>query len=391
MDLALHRPTPGKSRAQGPRKRREQAPQYDWLADRREVQKRAVAALRLARRHNIPARDVARALGINSTTLQGWARAWEAHRLRFRPLGRPPVELAGDLELEIQSLLFMVTPFIGLDALCTLYPDVEPRALERLLWKTRALWTEESRPFLWSIRWQGVGRVWAIDFTQADIPIDGVFPYLLMVRDLASGMALLSLPLQDETSASVVAALTMLFAAVGAPLVLKSDNGSAFIDEATRKLLAAHQVISLLSPPGTPEYNGSVEVGGGTQKTWTHFFSTLNGRPDAPTSDDVEGAKLRNNELGKPWGPGSPAPKAAWETRVPISRDERTRLEAEVERITRGITRDKVVDGKKINRTLNERDLKRIAVSQALKELGYFSAERRRLSQGNRLARRWGN
>jgi len=391
MSLALHRPTPGKSRDLQPRKRREEAPQYDWLADRREVQKRAVAVVRLAQRHSIPAREVARALGVNAGTLQAWARAWKRHHLRPRPLGRRQAEIDPDLELEIQSLLFMVTPFIGLASLCAFYPQVKPRALERLLWKTRALWTEEARPFLWSLRWQYAGSVWAMDITQPDLPIDGVFPYLFMVRDLASGMALLSLPIRDESAASVIPALTMLFAAVGAPLVLKSDNGSAFIDEGTAKLLALNQVISLLSPPGTPEYNGAVEVGGGTEKTWTYVFSAMNGRPDAPTSDDVEGSRSRNNELGRPWGPDSPTPRKAWNARTTITLDDRIRLEAEIERFKRGILQDRIVDGRKLKRDMNENDLHRIATSQALKSLGYFSAQRRRLPQGHRLARRWGN
>lgn len=391
MSLALHRPTPGKSRDPQPRKRREEAPQYDWLADRREVQKRAVAAVRLARRHSIPAREVARALGVNPGTLQAWARAWNRHHLRLRPLGRRQSEIDLDLELEIQSLLFMVTPFIGLDSLRAFYPEVKPRALERLLWKTRALWSEEARPFLWSLRWQYAGSVWAMDITLPDLPIDGVFPYLFMVRDLASGMTLLSLPIRDESAATVIPALTMLFAAVGAPLVLKSDNGSAFIDEGTVKLLALNHVIPLLSPPATPEYNGAVEVGGGTQKTWTYAFSAINGRPDGPTSDDVEAAKGRNNELGRPWGPDSPSPRKAWAARLEITEGDRIRLEAEIERIKRGISKDKAVDGRKLNKDLNEGDLHRIATSQALKSLGYFTARRRRLPQGHRLARRWGN
>ena len=391
MDLVLHRPTPGKSRDPLPRKRREEAPQYDWLADRREVQKRAVAALRLARRHGVPAREVARTLGVNAGTLQAWARSWQRDRLRFRPLGRRQTEIDPTLELEIQSLLFMVTPFIGLDALRDFYPDVKPRALERLLWKTRALWTEEARPFLWSLRWQYAGSVWAMDITQPDLPTDGVFPYLLMVRDLASGMTLLSLPIKDESAASVIPALTMLFAAAGAPLVLKSDNGSAFVDEGTMKLLALNSVISLLSPPRTPEYNGAAEVGGGTQKTWTHVFAARNDRPDAPTSDDVEAARNRNNELGRPWGPDSPSPRRAWDARIEITEGDRVRLEAEIERIERGIRKDKAVDGTKLNKDLKESDIHRIATSQALKSLGYFSAKRRRLPQGHRLVRRWGN
>ena len=53
--------------------------------------------------------------------------------------------------------------------------------------------------------------MWAIDFTEAPAVIDGVFPYLLAVRDLASGQQLLLLPLPEATSAGVVPALASLF------------------------------------------------------------------------------------------------------------------------------------------------------------------------------------
>jgi transposase InsO family protein len=47
----------------------------------------------------------------------------------------------------------------------------------------------------------------------------------------------------------------------GTPLVLKSDNGSAFIAAELRELCAKWGVELLWSPPRTPRYNGSVETG----------------------------------------------------------------------------------------------------------------------------------
>src|SRR5271163_2251456 len=46
------------------------------------------------------------------------------------------------------------------------------------------------------------------------------------------------LPAMDESAATAVAALGTLFRQHGAPLVLKSDNGSAFIAKETQRLLA---------------------------------------------------------------------------------------------------------------------------------------------------------
>jgi transposase InsO family protein len=60
--------------------------------------------------------------------------------------------------------------------------------------------------------------------------IDGRFPYLLAVRDLASGYVLAWLPVTAAAAARTRAVLAQLFAQYGPPLLLKLDNGSAFRD-----------------------------------------------------------------------------------------------------------------------------------------------------------------
>jgi len=79
------------------------------------------------------------------------------------------------------------------------------------------------------LHWRRPGTVWAIDFAEPPLSIEGSFDYLLAVRDLASGMQLLWLPVTDETARTAMAGLEALFRQHGPPLVLKSDNGSAFI------------------------------------------------------------------------------------------------------------------------------------------------------------------
>ncbi len=106
--------------------------------------------------------------------------------------------------------------------------------------------------------WRRVaGTVWAVDFTDPPSPVEGQFGKLLLVRDLASGQTLLALPCTDESAETAVAALTSLFLQYGAPLVVKSDNGSAFGSEAFAALLAAHRVIWQPSPPRYPQYDGA--------------------------------------------------------------------------------------------------------------------------------------
>jgi hypothetical protein len=71
----------------------------------------------------------------------------------------------------------------------------------------------------------------------------------------------------------------MLFVRHGAPLVLKADNGSAFIAEATRDFLSLVGVNLLFSPPHTPRYNGSIEAGIGSLKTRTERHACRASRP----------------------------------------------------------------------------------------------------------------
>ena len=56
--------------------------------------------------------------------------------------------------------------------------------------------------------------------------------------------------------------LRQLFIQHTKPLVLKSDNGGPFTAGKTRQLCVEHLVQNLLSPPITPQYNGSVEATG---------------------------------------------------------------------------------------------------------------------------------
>jgi hypothetical protein len=101
--------------------------------------------------------------------------------------------------------------------------------------------------------WTRAGAVWAADYTQPDSVIDGRFRYVLCVRDLATGMQFLSEPVEDADSPTAAAQLGRLLAIHSPPLVLKTDNASHFKGELTA-VLDRHDVVQLLSPPGSPRY-----------------------------------------------------------------------------------------------------------------------------------------
>jgi hypothetical protein len=65
----------------------------------------------------------------------------------------------------------------------------------------------------------------------------------------------------------------------GVPLVLKSDNGSAFIAELFRGGLASCQVDILFSPGRMPSYNGSIEAGIGSLTSRTGQHAARRGWP----------------------------------------------------------------------------------------------------------------
>lgn len=69
----------------------------------------------------------------------------------------------------------------------------------------------------------------ATDFTEPPTPIDGRYRVVLTVRDLASGCTLAAMPCITDNATAVTAVLVVLFAEHGAPLVIKADNGPAFI------------------------------------------------------------------------------------------------------------------------------------------------------------------
>lgn len=123
------------------------------------------------------------------------------------------------------------------------------------------------------------------------------------MRDLASGAELLVVPCRGERSSVAPAALTVLFLALGVPLLLKMDNGGAFTVGATRTLMTEHEVVPLHSPTYTPSYNGSCERGGGTLKRRTAYQAYLRGDPGCWTEADLAAAQRQANTTARPWAP----------------------------------------------------------------------------------------
>jgi transposase InsO family protein len=300
---------------------------YEVQEERREMERsvriRAVDLAVKLKEAGYPRAWVAPKLGMSVRALAEWQRRWEEDRLEAKARGRPIEQLDRVTREEIEGVLHILGPFEGVPVLQSLFPDVARAELEHRLHRYRERFVSENHVDVMALKWLRPGAVWAMDFNHPPNPVDLIYERIFAVRDLGSGSPLMWLPTSGESSIEVCRALESLFLQYGAPMVIKEDNGSAFRSEDVRNLLEKWNVIFLMSPPHYPEYNGSVESGIGTLKTYAHHEAARNDRPGEWTCDDVEAARLRANELSRPRGLRGPTPSELWETRTPISSGER--------------------------------------------------------------------
>ena len=203
--------------------------------------------------------------------------------------------------------------------------------MEDLQYRYREAHLKKSRVLVHALRWQRVGAVWAIDYTEPPWPVDSIYSKILVVRDLGSGMQLLALPAQAATAETTLGALASLCREHGAPLVLKSDNGGAFTAGEVERFLQERGVEHLLSPPRLPAYNGACGAGIGSLKVRAHHESARNDRPGEWTCDDVEAARLMANETSRPGGFHAPTPNERWRIRLLLTPAEREKFQETVE------------------------------------------------------------
>ena len=151
---------------------------------------------------------------------------------------------------------------------------------------------------------------------------------------MTSGQTLLWRAVAAATAAVVIAELDWLFTLHGPPLVLKSDNGSAFIADEARSHLRRWSVFRLFSPPRRPQYNGAIEASIGSLKTRTAKHCDLAGHPEVWTAAALEAARLEANH-GRPKRLRGLTPEQVWECRMALPVEERTAFAATVEQFRR--------------------------------------------------------
>jgi len=340
----------------------------------------AVACARWLQRRGATQWSIARRLVVSASALSRWLRRWAEDRLNVRPRGRPAEDLDRETRDDVLAVFALMGPHATLTALQHVFPQVARGALENLLERGRRLYHRHKLWHLRSLRWTRPGTVWAMDFAEAPAPIDGVYRYLLLIRDLASGRMLLTLPCTSQSAAITLDALRTLFLWCGTPLVLKMDNGSAFIADEVKAFLAGHGVFPLYSPPCMPSYNGSIEAGIGALEVRAFYESARHDRPGHWTSDDIAAARLQANAHIRRFGPGTPTPDEIWDRRARI-----TPLESQLFRLAYDGERQRACaeyDDASSDRESHRfrASIDRVALTRALIERGLLFLRSRRLT-----------
>ena len=170
-----------------------------------------------------------------------------------------------------------------------------------------------------------------MDHSEATQLIDGQYEQIFAVRDLASHRQLVWRGVHSTGAAEAGDILEELFVLYGPPLVMKSDQGSAFTAELTQNLLQRRQVTPLFSPKGLPQYNGALERANSTHKVYTHQQAVDEDHPRYWTTANLDAARHLANTITRPWGHQGPCPNEAWQQREPITDQQRDGFARELE------------------------------------------------------------
>lgn len=334
-----------------------------------------------------PSGVAARRLGVSARTIRHWRK--RCARKTLCPRGRPLKACPPEQRNAVIHFLHRVTgPCVSLDALRGLFPDIPRCILAQLVCRYRRVWKRRYARSGFRLTWHRPGRVWAIDHSEATHSIDGSFSYIFAVRDLASHCQLAWTPCRSTGSREAVAILSELFTQYGPPLILKSDNGSAFVSDQMGQLLLEHTVARLFNPPRRPQYNGALERSNGTLKVYTQQQAIAEGHPFRWTSDDLERARNLANTISRPWGHRGPTPEQAWNDREPLGPEERTQFQIVLgqqraaARVDLGFAVDEALTA------TQQAQLDRLAITRSAEALGYLAIKRRRHSERPRRIRK---
>ena len=346
----------------------------------RGVRRASVACARCWMQNGHSLAEAAQHLQLPPRTLRRWCHSWRADRLEVRARGRPPSMCDPATRAAVLSVLHAEGPGTGLPSLYARFSGVARRELQELQRRFRHAFRRDRRLSLQALRWHRVGSVWAADYSQPPVRIQGLYDQLLCIRDVPSTQQLWALPSLGKSAKVVVDSLEALVRWYGAPLALKVDQDGVFRAEIVQEWARRHDVLLLYSPPYYAPYNGSVECGIGSLKVAAHYLSALHDRPGQWTCDDIHEAVQQANANGRPRGVWGPSPAELWAARTRIDDRERQSFGAAVTQRFEEQCALSDVDPEVELQHHARAPLMRKAIEQTLQDLGYLSYRRRRIT-----------
>jgi transposase InsO family protein len=363
------------------RSEKKDGPEKKGEGDGQEPKRRAEAAVRqravvFVQENGVTLPEGGSLLHLSAATLREWQRQEKRGALGPNLLGRPGYGCSRRTIRDIRDLFWEVGPEVSVEYLRERMWWVPRAIIERVIRACKREFKRGQLARLQMLWWEKAGRSWSCDWTDPEAPIDGAERKVFVLRDLASGKNLQSLPSSRQSALLATRILEHQFIIHGAPLVVKTDGGPEFKAVEFTELLKQYGVAHLMSPGHYPPYNGAIEAGIGSLKTHTWYEAARKGRVGYWTCDDVEAGRLKANETSRPWGPGGPSPDLMWMARNMVSDQERMTFN-EV------LAEKRAVYAKLIDKDgLTAKAIERLAIAKSLEKCGYLVITRRRVSLG---------
>jgi hypothetical protein len=319
-------------------------------------------------------------LQVTARTVRRWAQQWREGTLGTKRPGpdRTPVAVAD------RQGICVVLAALGAAAnehvIKRLFSAATYSVIRDMKRRFRAVCAKRARRGKSRLFWKGPGRAWAMDFTQVPGKVAGRHTHLLMIRDLASGCRLACVACKGEKASTVLETLELLFATLGAPLVIKHDGGPGFIAQRTQTFLETHDVYSVRSPAYTPEYNGSIERSLGWDKERIEHIAELAGHGGYWTLEDIERARVQANATLLPRSLHGKTPGQAFDARATITTKEREAFKRTVSELTKAELRKHQDESGILTVRVAFETLERRSIVRALVKHGYLFIRRGRIS-----------
>lgn len=181
-------------------------------------------------------------------------------------------------------------PAWGLPQLRRVIPGLPKNSAAAYLRRLDRVIAKQRRRRLGWVSWPVPGSVWAIDGTWLDRPVPPLGRRALIVTELHGRKTLCLRAVAGERAEIVEQVLAELVERHGAPLVLKLDNGSAFIARRFAAFCRSHGITLLHSPVRCPRWNGTCEVSARWAKRRAEAAWRARGGRGAMTQADLDAA-----------------------------------------------------------------------------------------------------